>query len=51
MRHLGATGYIMETGKNEYRPTNFSLCLSLPFMYGGYISLCVLPLRMPLMTS
>ncbi|KAH8900524.1 S-adenosyl-L-methionine-dependent methyltransferase [Thozetella sp. PMI_491] len=39
MRHLGALGYITETGPNEYKPTNFSLCLSLPFMYGGYISL------------
>lgn len=39
MRHLGAMGYLIETDYNEYKPTNFSKCLSLPVIAGGYSAL------------
>lgn len=29
-------GYLEETGADEYRPTNFTRCLSLPVISGGY---------------
>lgn len=29
-------GYLEETGADEYRPTNFTQCLSLPVISGGY---------------
>ncbi|KAF5505543.1 O-methyltransferase [Colletotrichum siamense] len=39
MRHLGAMGYIKETGLDEYQPTNFSKSLSLPMIGDGYIAM------------
>ncbi|KAL2262440.1 hypothetical protein VTK26DRAFT_1343 [Humicola hyalothermophila] len=36
MRHLGAMGYIIETGQDEYKPTNFSSSLSIPVIGDGY---------------
>ncbi|PHH74550.1 hypothetical protein CDD82_4882 [Ophiocordyceps australis] len=36
MRHMGATGYITETGAEEYQPTPFSKSLSLPRISSGY---------------
>jgi Mn-dependent DtxR family transcriptional regulator len=38
MRHLGAMGYIIETGPDEYKSTNFSKALSLPIIGDGYIA-------------
>ncbi|KAK2035863.1 S-adenosyl-L-methionine-dependent methyltransferase [Colletotrichum somersetense] len=39
MRHLGAMGYIKETGLDEYQPTNFSKSMSLPMIGHGYIAM------------
>ncbi|OHW92252.1 catechol o-methyltransferase [Colletotrichum incanum] len=39
MRHLGAMGYIKETGLDEYQPTNFSKSISLPMIRDRYISM------------
>ncbi|KAK8087155.1 O-methyltransferase- family 2 [Apiospora phragmitis] len=39
MRHLGAMGYIIETGEDEYRPTNFTNSLSIPVISGGYYAM------------
>ncbi|OHW94104.1 catechol o-methyltransferase [Colletotrichum incanum] len=39
MRHLGAMGYIKETGLDEYQPTNFSKSMSLPMIGDGYIAM------------
>ncbi|KAK8024422.1 O-methyltransferase- family 2 [Apiospora rasikravindrae] len=39
LRHMGAMGYLLEVGEDEYKPTSFSLSLSLPIMNGGYPSL------------
>ncbi|KAK7973168.1 Winged helix-turn-helix transcription repressor DNA-binding [Apiospora saccharicola] len=39
LRHLGAMGYLLEVGDDEYKPTSFSLSLSLPIMSGGYPSI------------
>ncbi|KAK8025498.1 S-adenosyl-L-methionine-dependent methyltransferase [Apiospora arundinis] len=39
MRHLGAMGYIIETGEDEYRPTNFTKSLSVPIIGGGYYAM------------
>ncbi|KAK8099563.1 o-methyltransferase [Apiospora kogelbergensis] len=39
LRHLGAMGYLLEVGEDEYKPTSFSLSLSLPIMNGGYPAL------------
>ncbi|KAK2049472.1 O-methyltransferase [Colletotrichum somersetense] len=36
MRHLGSMGYLKEVGADEYAPTNFTRCLSLPIISGGY---------------
>ncbi len=36
MRHLGTMGYLVETGPDEYRPTNFSKALSIPAVGVGY---------------
>lgn len=41
MRHLGAMGYIIETGEDEYKPTNFTNALSIPIISGGYYSMFV----------
>lgn len=42
MRHLGAMGYIIETGEDEYQPTNFTKSLSIPVIAGGYYAMSVL---------
>jgi hypothetical protein len=39
MRHLGAMGYITETGKDEYKPTNYSKAMSIPIIGDGYIAM------------
>ncbi|KAK7921285.1 hypothetical protein PG985_009307 [Apiospora marii] len=39
MRHLGAMGYIIETGEDEYKPTNFTNSLSIPIISGGYYAM------------
>ncbi|KAI9163892.1 O-methyltransferase mpaG [Paramyrothecium foliicola] len=39
LRHLGAMGYIKETGPNEYLPTNFSKALSVDMIGDAYIAL------------
>ncbi|TEA12127.1 O-methyltransferase mpaG [Colletotrichum sidae] len=39
MRHLGAMGYIKETGLDEYQPTKYSKALSLPLIGDGYIAM------------
>ncbi|KAK7402778.1 hypothetical protein QQX98_011458, partial [Neonectria punicea] len=39
MRHLGAMGYIAETGIDEFTPTNYSKALSLDIISGGYLGL------------
>lgn len=36
MRHMAAMGYIIETGADEYKPTNFSSSLSIPVIGAGY---------------
>ncbi|KAF5227963.1 hypothetical protein FANTH_14628 [Fusarium anthophilum] len=39
LRHLGAMGYIDETGPDEYQPTVFSKSLSIPTVGNGLIGL------------
>ncbi|KAJ3472844.1 hypothetical protein NLG97_g10682 [Lecanicillium saksenae] len=39
MRHLGAMGYITETGEDEYTPTNYSLAMSIPVIGNGYLAI------------
>jgi hypothetical protein len=36
MRHLGATGYLIETQSDEYIPTSFIKAMSLDEIGGGY---------------
>ncbi|KAK8097505.1 hypothetical protein PG984_016644 [Apiospora sp. TS-2023a] len=36
MRHLGAMGYLKETGVDQYAPTNFSRAMSLRIIGDGY---------------
>jgi len=36
LKHAAAMGYIIETGHDEYRATNFVRALTLPIMAGGY---------------
>jgi hypothetical protein len=36
MRHLGAMGYLIETGPDEYKPTNYTKSMSLPIIGEGY---------------
>ncbi|KAH8669209.1 S-adenosyl-L-methionine-dependent methyltransferase [Ilyonectria robusta] len=38
MRHLGAMGYITETGNDEYKPTKYSKALSLDIIGNGYLA-------------
>ncbi|KJZ69465.1 hypothetical protein HIM_11148 [Hirsutella minnesotensis 3608] len=40
MRHLGAMGYLVETGEDEYMPTNYSKSLSNPSIASGYLAAC-----------
>ncbi|CAI4214094.1 unnamed protein product [Parascedosporium putredinis] len=39
MRHLGAMGYIIETGTDEYKPTNYSKAMSIPIIGDGYLAM------------
>ncbi|KFH42551.1 Demethylsterigmatocystin 6-O-methyltransferase-like protein [Hapsidospora chrysogenum ATCC 11550] len=39
LRHLGAMGYITETGADEYQPNNFTKSLSIDIIGDAYISL------------
>lgn len=39
MRHLGAMGYVTETGADEYQPNNFSKSLSHDMIGDAYIAL------------
>ncbi|KAI1473357.1 putative O-methyltransferase [Daldinia eschscholtzii] len=36
LRHMGAMGYVKETGVDEYAPTNFTKSLCLPIIGAGY---------------
>lgn len=36
LRHLCAMGYIIQTGVDEYKPTNFSKALTIPLVSAGY---------------
>ncbi|CAJ2510507.1 Uu.00g133160.m01.CDS01 [Anthostomella pinea] len=36
LRHLGAMGYVIETGVDEYRPTDFTNSLCIPIIAAGY---------------
>ncbi|KAM4066531.1 o-methyltransferase [Hirsutella rhossiliensis] len=36
MRHLAAMGYLIETGPDNYLPTNFTRALTLPLISAGY---------------
>ncbi|KAH8671506.1 O-methyltransferase-domain-containing protein [Xylariales sp. PMI_506] len=38
MRHLGAMGYIIETGADEYRPTRHIMAMSIPMIGDGYLA-------------
>ncbi|KAF4513606.1 hypothetical protein G6O67_000855 [Ophiocordyceps sinensis] len=40
MRHLGAMGYLVESGVDEYMPTNYSISLSNPSIASGYLVAC-----------
>ena len=39
MRHLGAVGFLIEIAEGEYKPTNFSLAMSLPSIRGIYVGM------------
>ncbi|KAH8775295.1 S-adenosyl-L-methionine-dependent methyltransferase [Diaporthe sp. PMI_573] len=39
MRHLAAMGYLIETGVDEYKLTNFTRSMALPQISGGYTTL------------
>lgn len=39
MRHLGAMGYVIETGPDEFRTTNYSKAMSLGIIGDGYLGL------------
>lgn len=39
MRHVCAMGHLEETGKDEYKLTNFSKSLSLDVIGDGYVAL------------
>jgi hypothetical protein len=39
LRHLGAMGYITETGADEYQPNNFTKSLSIDIIGDAYIAL------------
>lgn len=39
MRHLGAMGYLVESGENEYKPTNYSKAMSIPAIGGSYLAM------------
>ncbi|RYP08322.1 hypothetical protein DL764_001968 [Monosporascus ibericus] len=35
-QHLGAMGYVIETGQDEYKPTKFTTALCIPSINAGY---------------
>lgn len=39
MRHLAAMGYLIETGVDQYKLTNFTRSMALPQISGGYTTL------------
>lgn len=39
MRHLGATGYLTEVGKDEYMGNGLTEALSYPAIAHGYLAL------------
>lgn len=39
MRHLAAMGYLAQTGKDEYKATNYSKAMSLPVIGNGYLAM------------
>jgi len=39
LRHLGAMGYLIETGEDEYRPTNYTKSMSIPIIGDGYLAM------------
>jgi hypothetical protein len=39
MRHLGAMGYVVETGVDEFKLTNYTKAMSLDVIGDGYIGL------------
>lgn len=41
MRHLAAMGYLIETGVDQYKLTNFTRSMALPQISGGYTTLSV----------
>lgn len=36
MKHVAAMGYLVEVGPDEYKPTNFTRCMSNPILGDGY---------------
>lgn len=39
MRHLGAVGYLIEIGPDEYRLTNFTKAMSIPAIGNSYLAM------------
>lgn len=39
LKHVAAMGYIQETGRDEYRPSNFIKALAIPIIGHGYPAL------------
>jgi hypothetical protein len=39
MRHLSAMGYLIETGVDEYRLTNFMKAMSIPAIGNSYLAM------------
>ncbi|PHH76530.1 hypothetical protein CDD82_3954 [Ophiocordyceps australis] len=39
MRHLGAMGYLIETGEDEYRLTNYTKAMSIPAIGNSYLAM------------
>ncbi|KAK1751998.1 S-adenosyl-L-methionine-dependent methyltransferase [Echria macrotheca] len=47
LRHLAAMGYIVQTGKDEYKSNNFSKAMTIPIVADGYPfyrSVCIAPM-------
>jgi hypothetical protein len=39
MRHLGAMGYLIEIGVDEYKLTNYTRAMSIPVIGNGYLAM------------
>jgi hypothetical protein len=39
MRHLGAMGYLIEIGADEYSLTNYTRAMSIPVIGNGYLAM------------